>query len=408
MGTTKRAENSMLDRLAAVTEAVESGAGLAAITRAAGSALGASLAVIDRRSAVVAVAAASPEDERRLLAGEGGTESHELRVADEPVGTLRLRMRDDTVPDALAMRMVTTLLALEVERALAPERADQQVAAGLIDDLVSGAVKDGRDVAARIGELGVGLADGCAFVLVRAAPRKPLSDDWRGRLALVVERTARSLNPRALAATVERPGVKAGEVFVLVPGLETESVAKAAAAIAAELASGFSGFQFTIGHSRVTTEAGDMFRTCQEALLAANVADASGGDAPLAFEATGAYRLLLPAMCDDPGELRSFFAETIRPLVEYDEQYETDLVRTVETFLAADANVAGTAQRLFTHRHTIRYRLERVRDLTGLDCSSTDGREKLSLGLKAMRVLGIADPGGPAFEPGTEGGRVPG
>ena len=94
------------------------------------------------------------------------------------------------------------------------------------------------------------------------------------------------------------------------------------------------------------------------------------------------------------------------PLVNYDEQYETNLVQTVDTFLAADGNVAGTAQRLFTHRHTIRYRLERVKDLTGLDCSSTDGRERLSLGLKSMRVLGIANPGGPAYEPGVEGGRV--
>ena len=68
--------------------------------------------------------------------------------------------------------------------------------------------------------------------------------------------------------------------------------------------------------------------------------------------------------------------------------------------------IAGTAQRLFTHRHTIRYRLERVKDLTGLDCSSTDGRERLSLGLKSMRVLGIANPGGPANEAGAEGGRV--
>ena len=54
----------------------------------------------------------------------------------------------------------------------------------------------------------------------------------------------------------------------------------------------------------------------------------------------------------------------------------------------------------------IRYRFERVRELTGLDVSSIDGREKLSLGLKAMRVLGIALPGGPATEPGAEGGRV--
>jgi DNA-binding PucR family transcriptional regulator len=84
--------------------------------------------------------------------------------------------------------------------------------------------------------------------------------------------------------------------------------------------------------------------------------------------------------------------------VEYDNQYETELLRTLETFLDADCNVAKTAERLFTHRHTIRYRLDRVRELTNLDVGSTDGRERLSLGLKAMRVLGISPPGGPAQE----------
>ena len=48
-----------------------------------------------------------------------------------------------------------------------------------------------------------------------------------------------------------------------------------------------------------------------------------------------------------------------------------------------------------------------MRELTGLDVGSTDGRERLGLGLKAMRVLGIAPPGGPATEPGAEAGRVP-
>ena len=127
----------------------------------------------------------------------------------------------------------------------------------------------------------------------------------------------------------------------------------------------------------------------------------------LSFEDTGAYRLLLPAMSEDPTELEGFFDETVAPLVAYDEQYETELVRTLETFLDADGNVAGTAERLFTHRHTIRYRLERVKELTDLDVGSTDGRERLSLGLKAMRVLGIVPPGGPAHEQGAEAGRVP-
>src|SRR5262249_13685661 len=94
-------------------------------------------------------------------------------------------------------------------------------------------------------------------------------------------------------------------------------------------------------------------------------------------------------------------------VVAYDEQYETDLVATLETFLDANGNVAGTAQRLYTHRHTVRYRLERVRELTGLDVGSSDRREKLSLGLKAMRVLAIPPPRRPADEVGAEGGRVP-
>ena len=69
--------------------------------------------------------------------------------------------------------------------------------------------------------------------------------------------------------------------------------------------------------------------------------------------------------------------------------------------------MAKTSEKLFTHRHTIRYRLERVKELTELDVNSTDGRERLSLGLKAMRVLGIVPPGGPASEKGSEAGRVP-
>ena len=112
-------------------------------------------------------------------------------------------------------------------------------------------------------------------------------------------------------------------------------------------------------------------------------------------------------MSEDPGELERFYAETIEPLAAYDEQYETELVATVEAYLDNDGNVAATAKQLFTHRHTIRYRLERVKELCGHDVSATEGREKLGLGLKAMRVLGIASPRGPALEPGAEAGKVP-
>ena len=70
-------------------------------------------------------------------------------------------------------------------------------------------------------------------------------------------------------------------------------------------------------------------------------------------------------MSEDPGELERFYEETLAPLAAYDDQYETELVSTVEAYLENDGNVAQTASRLFTHRHTIRYRLERVRSWAG-------------------------------------------
>ncbi len=106
------------------------------------------------------------------------------------------------------------------------------------------------------------------------------------------------------------------------------------------------------------------------------------------FEETGTYKLLFQIFADRPEELISFYEQTIAPLVRYDEQYQTELVGTLSTYLGHDCNLAATASTLYTHRHTVRYRLDRIAELSGLDIAKTDDREKLSLGLKAMRLLG--------------------
>jgi DNA-binding PucR family transcriptional regulator len=243
--------------------------------------------------------------------------------------------------------------------------------------------------------------------VARARPQAPTEEGWRGRVRVVAERGARAVSSRSIAALSERDGMAGVEVLLLVPGGEEPAAARAADAVLREMQAGLPGFTFAVGRSRVAEDPAELPRAANEALLAANVAEGGSQEGTLAFEQTGAYRLLLSAMSENPQELQRFYSETVEPLVAYDEQYETDLVRTLETFLDADGNVAGTAQRLFTHRHTIYYRLERVRELSGLDVASSDGREKLSLGLKAMRVLGIASAAGPASEAGAGGGRVP-
>ncbi len=387
--------------LDALSDAVESGAGLPAVARAAARLLDASVALIDRSSAVLAVAGASPDQEERLLSGGDGVTTVELRVADTTVGELRYRAKSPPAP-AIA-RMVTTLLALELERSRSPEWASEEVASAFVDDVLSRRVTDRGDIVARGAELGADLDRGAGVLVLRAAPRAAQSGEWRGRVLTLAMRALRSLAPGSLATTGDAE--PAAEVAVIVPAEDDERLARAAAGLARELADSLSGFHLTIGRSRRSADPVDLHRAGAEASLAVNVGEAEGRSL-LAFEDTGAYRLLLPAMSDDPAELERFYAETIQPLSDYDEQYETELVNTVEAYLDNDGNVAATAKQLFTHRHTVRYRLERVRELCGHDVSSTEGREKLGLGLKAMRVLGIASPRGPALEPGAGGGKV--
>jgi sugar diacid utilization regulator len=390
--------------LDALSEAVESGAGLPAVARAAARLLDASVALIDRSSAVLAVAGASPDQEQRLLSGGEGVTAVELRVADAAVGELRYRAK--VPPSPMIARMVTTLLALELERSRSPEWESEEVASAFVGDVLARRVTDRGDIVARGSELGADLDRGAGVLVLRAAPRAAQTGDWRERVLTLALRALRSLAPGSLASAETNAEGGAANLAVIVPAEDDERLARAVAGLARELDASLSGFHLTIGRSRRCADPVDLYRAGSEAHLAVNVGEAEGRPT-LAFEDTGAYRLLLPAMSEDPGELQRFYAETIQPLSDYDDQYETELVTTVEAYLDNDGNVAATAKQLFTHRHTVRYRLERVKELCGHDVSATEGREKLGLGLKAMRVLGIASPSGPAQEPGAKGGKVP-
>src|SRR2546421_271425 len=302
----------------------------------------------------------------------------------------------------------------EVARSRAPERASEAAVSSFVSDLLDRRVTDRDNILARANELGADLSDGAGVVVARAHPQVPEEGDWRARVLAIVERTARAASPVSLPAAVEisaarsphASGEDSRELVVVVPATDSELPRRAAEAIHRELQRGLPGYDITVAVSRPAGDPVDVPRAGVEAVLAANVAEAERKGF-LAFEETGSYRLLLPVLTDDPAELQRFHEETISPLVAYDEQYDTELVRTLETFPDEDGSVARTAAGPYTHPHTIRYRLERVRELTGLDVGSTDGRERLSLGLKAMRVLGIMPPRGPASEPGAEAGQVP-
>lgn len=78
------------------------------------------------------------------------------------------------------------------------------------------------------------------------------------------------------------------------------------------------------------------------------------------------------------------FREVVEPLLAYDRERRSDLTRTLAVYFDAGTNASEAADRLFLHRNSLLYRLERIQKLTGLDLKEPEARLVLQLGLLAM------------------------
>jgi purine catabolism regulator len=83
------------------------------------------------------------------------------------------------------------------------------------------------------------------------------------------------------------------------------------------------------------------------------------------------------------------FEELVRPLVDHDRERGSDLVRTLRVYFATGANASEAADRLFLHRNSMLYRLERIGKLTGLDLKDHRVALALQLGLLVVERRSI-------------------
>lgn len=79
------------------------------------------------------------------------------------------------------------------------------------------------------------------------------------------------------------------------------------------------------------------------------------------------------------------FRELVLPLADYDRKRGSDLTKTLSVYFDTGTNASETADRLFLHRNSLLYRLDRIQELTGLDLKESDARLALQLGLLAIR-----------------------
>ncbi|GEL16553.1 helix-turn-helix domain-containing protein [Pseudonocardia asaccharolytica] len=153
------------------------------------------------------------------------------------------------------------------------------------------------------------------------------------------------------------------------------------------------GLRLTWGVSREHRDVLDLPIALNEARTASSAARRLGGENVFLYEELGIVRLLLGSG-DDP-DLQTFIDEVTGPLLAYDRENDGALVRTLRAYFDADCSQRLAAERLFVHHKTLRYRLERIRQLTGLDLTRHEDRMRADFALRLLQVNqgGTDEPG---------------
>jgi purine catabolism regulator len=147
------------------------------------------------------------------------------------------------------------------------------------------------------------------------------------------------------------------------------------------------GAVLRVGEGSVVGPA-EVGRSLREAGYALRVCRLEGWGAA-GFEDLGTYRLLLSMT--EPDALRAFADSMLAAIDAYDASNGGELARSLEAFLRHNARWEAAAGELFVHRHTLRYRMRKVEDLTGRDLSSSFDRMEFWLALRARQLLSAPD-----------------
>ncbi|MFI5816597.1 PucR family transcriptional regulator [Streptomyces sp. NPDC051643] len=103
------------------------------------------------------------------------------------------------------------------------------------------------------------------------------------------------------------------------------------------------------------------------------------------FDELGLYRILGPG--NDYRELETFVHEWLGQLIDYDSRHHTAMVETLSRYFDCGGNYDETAESLAIHRSTLRYRLQRIRDISGNDLANVEDRLNLQVATRVWKIV---------------------
>ncbi|MFB8277427.1 PucR family transcriptional regulator [Nocardia colli] len=287
----------------------------------------------------------------------------------EVLGTLALIDPDDRVAESQLFALVygSTMLALELAHQRNLAEIELRLRRDLVDDLASGT--DNDSAYARAEALGHDLRGPHYVVLVHSAGRADA-------IAEAASRAASALNLQFIQ------GRHSG-MLVLIADRRPDP-----ARLHHALREGVDATPVTIGISGRCEQPSDFARSFADAHRAFRIRRRSRiPDGATAFDELGFYRLV--DVANTEGQVEDFVREWLGTLLDYDEARKSDLVYTLAQYLECGGNYDHSAAALHIHRSTLRYRLGRIRELTGFDLHDMNIRFNLQAATRAWQFLSV-------------------
>ena len=153
----------------------------------------------------------------------------------------------------------------------------------------------------------------------------------------------------------------------------------------AELAARFGSVRAAASRAAPTQALRLSFHEARCALEAVRLANGEGPEVA-SFEDLGAFQLLLSLQDDDA--LISYCRSVLGPVEQGEGEYGGELLRSLDVFIEHNGHWEKAANALYCHRHTLRYRIRRVEQLTGRDFATARDRIEFWLALRGRELAG--------------------
>ena len=271
--------------------------------------------------------------------------------------------------ERLILQQAATVVALELMRQRVMRDTERRLAGDVLAEALTGRLAE-SEIESRLRPFGVG---GQAAVLVFATDDPGAAEpDLEDALSEAGVGALVACRDKLLCAVIDA-----------VEGLDPIELARS---LRASLVAGHAGEDARAGVGRVAP-VGMVRRGFHEARCALEATAFANGSTPevASHEDLGAFRLLLSVQDDEA--LRVYTQSVLGPLEDGGGEYGDELLRSLEAFIEQNGQWEKAARQLYCHRHTLRYRIKRIEELTGRDMKSARDRIELWLALRAKELI---------------------